>query len=138
MNWNDIQNRLMHNRLCATLDSKTVPDRCSYEEQDMAGHLYLVCTTPNQRKLFWDDRIKQWLTPRQVNPADAFQKLKRLEHDLNILAVLPLDVWASAAQSDLKDLLENVSASLVVTRARQMLSFDGGKPDYEMVALVTM
>jgi hypothetical protein len=132
----------VYNQFC--VNAKVDADHCSFEEQEVGGKCYLVGTTPTQRKLFWEERIERWVTPRQVDPAGALQKRLALEKKLGILAVLPLAGTVMvpstlATQGDLYQLLMNMSP-LTVTRAKQLLSTEldtRGKPDFEWVALVT-
>jgi hypothetical protein len=133
----DVAN-LMHNRLAMM---HTSPNSCTVEEeQEIGGKRYVVVQTPQMRRLFWEERIERWITPRQVDPAGALQKRLALEKQLGILAVLPLAGNSMVTQGDLYQILLNVSP-VTVTRAHQLLSTEldaRGRPEFEWVALVTV
>ena len=143
MKWNEFQSlligqnkadvaNLMYNRLAVVHN----PEVCHIEEEEIAGNKYTVARTPQLRKLFWEERVRRWITPRQVNPASAFQRKLAVEKKLGILAVMALD----DGLIEIRDLLLNASP-LTVTRARMLLSEEldqRGRPDFDWVGLVTV
>lgn len=115
------------------------PDSFDTAEEEVSGDKYVVVTTPQQRKLYWESRIERWVTPRQVDPESALQRKLALEKELGIMDVVSLSSGSMEGQRDLQQLLLNVSP-IIVTRAKQLLSEEvdaRGRPEFEWVGLVT-
>ncbi len=148
MKWDDFHAMMLHtdvhtlHRMCGCLSLLRVSEqRCLVDEQRIGDKTYWVATVSTgngtgQRQLYWEPLVSNWITPRQVDPAGAFQARYAIEKKYGILAVFNYH----DRMEHLHDLLMNYS-SLTVTRARMLLSTEldsRGRPEAEWVGLVTV